>query len=260
MGAVGKMSQSSDRPSKLNILHSNISNWKKKVKSVESTPSHCKETRWQIEHYPTCQIIHETDLKKTLSNIDNFIGNGYWRSVWGIGNTEEGKREAVIKIMQTKHEFSFRNFERHRRDSMTMEVLSDNPYVVDEYGFCGNSVLTEFVGSDLTKIVQNPLTRSRRSAEWKQRHEHHKYYPPVKNFTIVKKLDLALDTVHGGKALHTLDGPVFHADVTAKQFLVGEKVKINDFNRCRFRMRNTRDHNNKSYCSVRIPSAPGEQL
>ena len=44
MGAVGKMSQSSDRPnkpSKLTILHS-----KKKVKSVESTPSHCKETRW----------------------------------------------------------------------------------------------------------------------------------------------------------------------------------------------------------------------
>jgi len=111
-----------------------------------------------------------------------------------------------------------------------MEKLSGNRYVVDAYGFCGNSVLTEALSNDLTKVIF-----PRRSHSWKNSTDFRSGKKKFDNKAIVEsystheKLDLAIGCASGMQAIHSLDGPVAHADVSAKQFLIGEdgNVKLN---------------------------------
>jgi serine/threonine protein kinase len=92
--------------------------------------------------------------------------------------------------------------------------------------------------------------------------------------TTIHRLDLALQAAKALQALHEND--VIHADLTAKQFLVltnelpsapengdaGRKtlspyrLKVNDFNRCRFVPHRTNSTTEK--CTIHIPSAPGK--
>ena len=43
-----------------------------------------------------------------------------------------------------EHEYDTRNFDRHRRDALAMERLTKYKSVVDMYGFCGDSALSDF--------------------------------------------------------------------------------------------------------------------
>jgi serine/threonine protein kinase len=92
--------------------------------------------------------------------------------------------------------------------------------------------------------------------------------------TTLHRLDLALQAAKALQALHEND--IIHADLTAKQFLVltnelpsppelddaerktlsPYRLKINDFNRCRFVPHRTNSTTEK--CTIQIPSAPGK--
>lgn len=50
----------------------------------------------------------------------------------------------------------FHTKELHRRDAVTMERLTSSPYVMDIYGYCGHSALTELA---FTKLGLNNLYR-----------------------------------------------------------------------------------------------------
>jgi hypothetical protein len=126
-----------------------------------------------------------------------------------------------------------------------MERLTSSPYIVSIYAYCGNSVLTEFVGADLEEIILKVSQSSNDNALFPTR------------ATPEGRLRLALDVARGISAIHSVQGiPIIHADIQTKQFLVDGhgRVKLNDFNRCRFiPHRNTTGEP----CEVRIPTAPG---
>lgn len=53
-----------------------------------------------------------------------------------------------------EHDFTHPNYDRHRRDAVAMERLTKSPFVLDIYGFCGNSGLFEFGnGGDIAGAI-----------------------------------------------------------------------------------------------------------
>jgi hypothetical protein len=51
---------------------------------------------------------------------------------------------SVLKTLRMTHDFTDRNYDRHRKDALASERLSKSPYVVDIYAYCSNSALFEY--------------------------------------------------------------------------------------------------------------------
>lgn len=252
----------------------------KKKNKAEDLPPGCAYSDWQKLSFPNCNEIHEIDLRDSLhlhkysANFamgeyafrDNqtkaeakrigYVGSGLWRHVWKIDPHGEmhhtmaaGEFEApsVLKMMKAEHEVDERNMDRHRRDALVMERLTSSPYIVSMYGYCGNTVLTEYVGSDLDAVIDD-------HKGGKNSHGFN-YYPT--RATPEGRVTLALGVAKGLQALHEAeDSPIIHADIVPKQYLVARdgSIKLNDFNRCRFV---SHKNGTDEACRVKIPSAPG---
>ena len=105
------------------------------------------------------------------------------------------------------------NFEEHDRiDAIALERLTSSPHVINIYGFCGHSVVTEYadgprLGTLADKSKKIPL----------------------------KRLEIARDIASGLADVHGIDGddqPSFvHLDINpANVVVVGKTLKLNDFN------------------------------
>jgi len=226
--------------------------------SKEDLPPGCERPAWHEFNLPNCNDFHEIDLAAVLAtpdeqlNDDHYLGyvnSGLWRSVWAVNPRATMTEHIVLKMMEMEHDVNTRNFDRHRRDALTMEMLSSSPYVVDGYGFCGNSVLTEFLDLPLDKVVRVSETDRLNGGKG------------VTRITAAMRVQWAVDVAKGVEALHEIEGgPIVHADIQAKQFLVSPttgRVKVNDFNRCRF-MAQPQGAKSGPACPFRIPSAPGK--
>jgi len=204
--------------------------------------------------------VSKSGNDSTIADMDKkvdigYVGSGLWRQVWKVQPRIKGveRENAVVKVMKSQHDVCPRNFDRHRRDAIVMERLTKSPHVVSIYGFCGNSVLTEFAGVTLDDYLFEGTSIS---------NEHNRYNNKFdasgsvgSNPTnITFKIQLALDVMKGLKAMH--DDDIAHADIQSKQFLLDpvDGIKVNDFNRCRFLPRHDTDNH---VCKVKIPSAPG---
>jgi serine/threonine protein kinase len=193
----------------------------------------CKRAEWQHYNFPTCNSIHEIELGETyqrgklqseeeaeIQGKIGYLAQGYWRSVFAVD--PGGKERSVLKMMRTTHDLIPENYEIHREDMLVMERLTSSPNVVDMFGFCGNSVVTEFITMPLDKLIaqREPESLGVKLLSTKE-----------------GKLRMALDVAKGVAALHEIEGgPIIHVDLQPRQFLVTHtgQVKINDFNRCRF--------------------------
>jgi len=170
---------------------------------------------WQLTSFPSCNSIHEYLLAETYNKQARLINHGQWRDVWKIDDMKNNNY--ALKTMRYVHDYSERNYDRHRRDSVAMERLSGSPYIVDTYGFCGNSGIFQFgKGGDLNSFI------------WGRR---------SRNFTLTDALHIAKDVAAGVAALHTFDGnyaTIAHTDIKPAQFIsIDGKFRLNDFNRCR---------------------------
>jgi len=249
--AAGQQKQEKQKPA--------LSDLKRKKKSGEDLDPGCERPDWQEYNFPNCNDVHEIDLASVLAfssknDDDNnlgYVASGLWRSVWAVNPRAVMSQPIVMKIMEMEHDVNTRNFDRHRRDAIVMERLTSSPYVVDGYGFCGNTVMTEFLDLPLDKVVMEDETDRLESST-----KGESVTTPI---TSRMRIQWAIDVAKGMQALHEIEGgPIVHADVQAKQFLVSPAtgiVKVNDFNRCRFMARNTEDG---SPCPFHIPSAPGK--
>ena len=230
-------------------------------KDREELPPECIRASWHLYNYPTCNDIYEVDLPDIVRQSRyaqykgrpannhtmplGYVAKGLWRSVWSVNPRSVMTEPIVLKTMQKEHELTNRNYDRHRRDAIVMEQLTSSPYVVDIYGFCGNSVLTEYMDLTLDDVIFSDDMDIVIDSK------------PVP-ITSTMKLQWALDVARGVQALHEISGgPIVHTDIQAKQFLVSStgRIKINDFNRCRFM---AQSNITGEPCSFRIPSAPGK--
>ncbi len=107
-----------------------------------------------------------------------YLASGYWRDVWmlskasgsfrngsstsddenvtiidnttTLSNNEisssnlEKEEITVLKTLRYKHEFTDRNYDRHRKDALASMRMSHSPNVVDIYAYCSNSAIFEY--------------------------------------------------------------------------------------------------------------------
>ena len=171
-----------------------ISNWDKDC--VIKRP-------WQSNFYPTCNIMHEFDITTgILPNRDNdaLVTNqfqmistgGSIRLTWKLDlassyskilnrNNEAYPNEYVLKMLRIDREFNKHTFESNRIDSIAMERLSKSPHVMNEYSFCGQSVITEFA------------------------HGHSNSLAKRKKLTSMNRLVIAKDLLEGLSHIHGID-------------------------------------------------------
>ena len=266
------------RESGRNFFNSMAGGYKKAARQNKNEiPDGCHILDWQKLSFPNCNDIHEIDmnvfasflLKSTdhrfqmIFNNDTYadstarpeyVGSGLWRDVFRLqprlvpGSSDLDDEQVVLKMMKSEHDVDLRNFDRHRRDALVMERLTSSPNVVNIHGFCANTVMTELVDQDLATLIerQSDETADNESMDG----------GPTRR-TQLGRLELALEAAKGVAALHAFSGgPIIHADLQATQFLVDNqgRIKLNDFNRCRFR---PRSNATGELCKIKIPSSPG---
>jgi serine/threonine protein kinase len=165
---------------------------------------------WQASHRPSCNAFHELDLTQTTIK---FLASGSYRHVWSF--QEYNGDVSALKTLHYKREFDKRNFERHRRDAVTMERLSSSSYIVDIHGHCFNSALIDYTqDGDLTWLHCRETRLSK-----------------------LDMLEIAHDVTAALADLH--HAGIVHADIKPNQFLNFEgKYKLNDFNRAHFAKQN----------------------
>jgi len=243
------------------LNHPNVGR-RERPEIVEFLPPDCERLSWHNFSFPNGNTIHEIDLTNPKPKMVRYIASGLWRDVWAIRPTSPEEKPLILKVMKSEHDVTKRNLERHRRDALVMERLTSSPFVVDVYGYSGNTVMTEYVETTLSDILYEHKTTSSKRKRQNGGADINKgsntTRANVTRKTQQGRLALALGVARGVQAIHDFpDGPIVHADITAKQFLVTKegKVKLNDFNRCRFMALNVSDN---TPCNFRIPSAPGK--
>jgi len=169
---------------------------------------------WQTTFYPSCNGMHEIaveSLGEDNGNSVNLFGTkGFWRNAWKVD--VEHSETMVLKTLKYRHNFEDAHYEHDRVDAVAMERLTSSPHVINVFGFCGHSVLTEYadgkrVGELADKAKKRPLAR----------------------------LKIAKDIATGLADVHGIDGDnnatFVHLDVNpANVVSVSGTLKLNDFN------------------------------
>jgi hypothetical protein len=166
---------------------------------------------WQTTFHPSCNAVHELGLAQIGHGQETSFGlfgkKGYWRNAWKVkGNM--GDNAFVLKTLKIEHNFEEAHFEHDRVDAIAMERLTGSPHVIDIFGFCGHSVLTEYADGKPLGAVAN---KSRKIP--------------------LARLQMAVDIAHGLADVHGIDGDdqvsFVHLDVNpANVVIVDDKLKL----------------------------------
>eukprot|EP00536_Pseudo-nitzschia_multiseries_P001573 jgi/Psemu1/234753/estExt_Genewise1.C_190226 len=203
---------------------------------------------WQTAYQPSCNGMHELalqtlgastgrteettkaksklklkpKLKLKRGDVEGldatlFGTKGFWRYAWKlvIGHQDHRTAEVdtvVFKNLKYEHNFEDAHFEHDRVDAVAMERLTSSPHVINIFGFCGHSVLTEYAdGKRLGELADKS-----------------KKIP-------LRRLEIARDIATGLADVHGIDGDgnttFVHLDVNpANVVSVNQTLKLNDFN------------------------------
>lgn len=130
-------------------------------------------------------------------------------------------------------------------------LVGRHPRMIDSYGFCHLSSLSERASGDLEDRIDlgNVWCQKRTGAA--------KEEPGSNNLTVVEKLTFALEMAEGVALIHNhAMGTIAHNDIQMGQFLLTDSrhLKFNDFDRSVIMMY---DPENKEYCGYGLGAAPG---
>lgn len=132
-------------------------------------------------------------------------------------------------------------------DALISERFTSSDRIVDIYGHCGSSILSEFVnGGDVEEIAVPG------DGFIKQEDLHDlDDVKPQNNFTTSDKLLIALEMAESIALLHNYPGGrIVHDDIQMSQFLHTRDgyLKLNDFNRAEIMLW---DEERQEYCKYR---------
>lgn len=213
---------------------------------------------------PTCNNIHELSLTSPDVDSNLLSVKGSWRSVWKVNldyqrqqrslskikdfeknETESSllsnktidlhghKRQSsvVLKMLHLHRQFDRQSFEAHSTDIIVMDRLTASPYVVNAYGFCGQSVITEFASSTGREYVKRYDINSRE--RMKIARDLARGLSDVQALQPMPHDEIVANWNGTGKYDNTPSIPVVfaHNDINiANTVMVNDRIKWNDFN------------------------------
>ena len=198
------------------------------MKPEHHDPDCVPMAKWQTQSFPNCNVIHEMDLRQAADeemeesapSSLQLLGTGWFRSTWKWNAA--GDTPVALKTLRLDREFFDEYYDLHRRDAVAMERLTHSPFVMNIYGYCGQSALNEladFHWDSLEKFGKNLRGRD----------------GPDISFL---KLQLATSVAVGLAHVHELDDrpSMAHYDINPRNVAIvaGGKPKLNDFNIAEF--------------------------
>lgn len=183
----------------------------------------CKEPMhsWQDAFYPNCNEFHSIDIHNMNDDELQLLGIGGARMVWKV-NDPVGQGGALKTMIYKSAVFDRSKAEHTRIDAILSERLTSSPHVIDMYGVCGQSTISE-VGVVDDKWV----TRKRKVSGDDSSEPTHR--------TNLEKLDLARQLAHALADFHGAGGSdkeavaVWRNLKSQNVLFVNGKLKINDF-------------------------------
>jgi serine/threonine protein kinase len=178
-----------------------------------------------------------------------FLGQGWFREAWKLdqqlphkkrhGNDESNDNgvTVILKMLRPERDFTREFYELHRRDAVAMEQLTHSKYVLNVYGYCGQSALNEYASFRIPEL--NSLEKFDRQLRGKN-------FPRMNRM----KLRLAVAVATGLAHVHELPADIVgdsrpsmvHYDLNPRNIAIvdGAMPKLNDFNTARYLMYNPR--------------------
>jgi serine/threonine protein kinase len=194
-------------------------------------------------------IHHEAARHPTWNESQlQFLGQGWFRAAWRLdrqlplkrdetskedNDGEEAGESIVLKMLRPERDFTDEFYELHRIDAVAMERLSHSKFVLNVYGYCGQSALNELANFRIPELS---------SLEKFDRQLRGKNSPQVDRM----KLRLAIGVASGVAHIHevpadlvTTDGKhatMAHYDLNPRNVAIvaGGMPKLNDFNVAHF--------------------------
>jgi len=194
--------------------------------SEDEEERRCRRTSWHRMHHPTCNIIHEGAF--VLNPAPKYLSHGFFRDVFVLTNPFE---KVILKQIRMYHEVDHEQFEYTRMDVLVAERLTSDPKIVDVYGHCGLSLLSEFFDKgDAEKFIIGGREGFLSAKELDDKDD----VKPQNDLSVEDKVLTALQMAESIASLHGFkDGVLVHNDIQLGQFLITDRgtIKLNDFNR-----------------------------
>ncbi|KAL3786809.1 hypothetical protein HJC23_008083 [Cyclotella cryptica] len=235
-----------------------------------------KHATWMLTSFPTCNLFHEFDITHALM-IDKIKMKwyGYWRDVWSVPDTATHNsfvRKIAMKTLRFQHEYTERNYDRHRKDALVCERLTSSPSIVNMYGFCGNSGLYQYssdgtLGDRLAEHIMAVMESENRSSLGRGSGDDStaRQLDPYEKLRIAYQVSLSLADLHDADAMRDnmgriISAAIVHTDIKPDQFINFDgSYKLTDFNRCRFMRRkitNTQPNGDGEPCGFTVERNP----
>ncbi|CAB9531456.1 Serine/threonine-protein kinase (Partial), partial [Seminavis robusta] len=197
---------------------------------------------WQTTIYPTCNMLHELPLiddsddyfkhqqqqtkrnDTTTTEVEPVVSllntKGSWRTVWKVTSQQQQYTSGgephyiVLKTLRYTRDFNEESYQLQYIDSIAMERLTSSPYIANEYGFCGQSVLTEYAPKSGRDLIKNKKLKT-----WQR-------------VQIAHDLAAALSDMHSIDYPNATNATFTHNDINIANTIQGEhgNIKFNDFN------------------------------
>lgn len=191
---------------------------------------------WQTKSFPNCNIVHEFDLRSAGTNVGtkqnqvdfeetlSFLGQGWFRHAWKLQLASN--ESIVLKTLRLERDFLAEYYELHRRDALAMERLTHSAFVMNVYGYCGQSALNELADFPHGLNSLEKFDRNLRGYDG----------PEI----LLLKLQVASSIALGVAHLHEIDSDnvatMVHYDLNPRNVAIVKSgiPKLNDFNIAEF--------------------------
>lgn len=209
---------------------------------------------WQSMAFPTCNSLHELNIFDTSPYLAQFstsreqniirntysaklLGNGWFRDAWNVTDGVVHNMSFAIKTLRLQRDFLPEYFELHRRDAVALERLTQSPYVMDIYGFCGQSTMNELAFqnnqlNDLYRMATGPMMNNFSPYILKTKLQ----IAAMTALAVAHVHSVPIDHVEGLDRQTKAPASIVHYDINPRNVVImpSGKPKLNDFNVAEF--------------------------
>lgn len=197
-----------------------------------SHPSHClPKAAWQESSFPNCNSLHELSIDRSWAQPDEettvkVLGEGWFRTTWQLNTPHD---QTVVKTLRIARDFNKEYYELHRRDAVAMERLTSSPFVVNIYGYCGQSAMNELADFSYPGIQNLENFNKRMRGQYTEQTNRIK-------LRMAASVALGVADIHAAGSTDDENVYMVHYDLNHRNIALmrGGKPKINDFNVAEF--------------------------